>query len=622
MIKLRNVLVLLVLAVLCAVAWYVVDRTSSPPKEKLPAVWPKVARADVTSVVAKGQGSTLELRRRGGSADHWDTLVGTELVRADANKVDDLLSAIERQAVRDRITFASIAGGNVAQYGLDKPDMTVELKGPPEPVVIRFGHVSREGGSIYADSGEKTDVWLVAREAMDLAISGVSGGMRDKRLFDSSLYDVATLEVVQNGITRMQATRDLSQIWRFDQPFKGYANNTQFEQELAQIVNVEIAKWEEFGAPDLVKYGLDKPQYEVRITPKGEGKAPEVLLVGKDNENGVFVMGAGTKSVAFVGRRFFEAVSADPIKLRDLSFTRLGNDGSAIDVRLKGAAYKLAKTGSTWEVTVAGKARPADGDKVKALLDRLRGWQTVEFRDKDKPEDFGVTGEELVEITLTAIGREAPGTLVLLFGNSGPPRANDMQTAYGMRKGDGQLELVDAGPLETLRNGAAQFFRASVLELAVDSISGFDREPGAGAEGTKIQRTSLSRDLDASDKSWKLNGGVGSPDPEAVNEILAALRSVTTEAWLPYDNEKDNERTGLTRARPDTMIFTLHLKNVAGTDPDPTLTIGKKAPDGGYYARLVDEKGPGGGWMFILSDAFVSALSRALEKAPPPKDGK
>jgi len=617
--KPRNVLVPLVIAALCAVAWWVVAGQSGKGDNKMPSIWPKIARADVTSIVAKGQGSTLELRRRGTSGDHWDTLVGTELVRADANAVDDLLAAFERQAVRGRIAYASIKDGNVAQYGLQKPDISVELKGPAEPVVVRFGSISREGQSVYADGGEKTDVWLVARDAMDQTIAGVSGGMRDKRLFDSSLYDVATLEIVADGVTRLLATRDISQIWRFEQPFKGYANNSLFEQELAQIVNVEVVKWEEFGAPDLVKYGLDKPQCEVRVTPKGEGRPAEVLLVGKDSEKGVFVMAAGTRSVAFVGRRFFDAASSDPIKLRDLSFTRLGNDGTAIDVRLRGVSYKLEKAGPTWEATVGKETRPADGDKVKALLDRIRGWQTVEFRDRDKPEDFGVTGEDLVEITLTSIGRDAPGKLVLLFGNDGPPRANDMQTVCAMRKDDGQLELVDAGPLVTLRAGAQQFFRGDVLNLAIDSISGIDREPGSGAEGTKIQRASLSRDLNASDKSWKLNGGVGNPDAEAVNEMLAALRSVPTDAWLPYDNEKDQDRTGLSRARPDTMIVTAHLANVVGLDPDPTLIIGKKAPDGGYFGRVVVKDGPGGGWMFILSNEFVAALSRTIEKAPPPK---
>jgi hypothetical protein len=618
--KPRNVLVLLVIAALCAVAWWLVDAGSTPP-DALAAVWPKFARADVTTIVASGQGSTLELRRRGNTVDQWDAMVGTELVRADANAVDDLLGALERQAVRARIEYASIEGGDVAQYGLDKPTITVELKGPAQPVVVRFGQISREGTSVYADGGDKTDVWLVARDAMDHAISAVSSGLRDKRMFDSSLYDVATLEIVRDGVTRLQATRDLSQIWRFEQPFKGYANNTLFEQELAQIVNVEVKKWEEFGAPDLVKYGLDKPQFEVRITPKGEGKTPEVVLVGKENEGGVFVMAAGTKSVAFVGRRFFDAVSVDPLKLRDLAFSRLGNDGTAIDVRLKGVSYKVEKTGQTWEVTVGDTRRPADGDKVKAVLDRIRGWQTVEFRDGEKPEDFGVTGEEFVEIALTAIGRDAPGKLVLLFGNEGPPRKNDVRTVYGMRKGDGQLELVDMGPLDALRQGASQFFRGSVLELSIDTISGIDREPGSGPEGTKIQGAKLERDLDGVDKTWKNPTGTGLPPADVINGMLAALRSVQTDAWLPFESAKDQERTGLSSTRPETMTVTVHIKGVAGLeDHDPTLIIGKRAPDGGYYARLRAEHGPGGGWMFILSDEFVNALSKVVETPPAPKD--
>jgi Domain of unknown function (DUF4340) len=628
--KPRNVIVLLVIALLCAGAWFWLEEGGgSGADTTLPAVWPKFEKHDVTAIQLSGQGSTLKLSRHGGPTDRWDVLAETELVRADANAIDDLLAALSGQSVSVKIERAKASDADFAGYGLTDPLVQIELTVPGEPIRLRYGKLTREGGKVYMDTGKDTDVWVVAKDAMELAISAISGGMKDKRLFDSTLFDVAKFEVVKGGVTSVELVRDLTQIWKIQQPWKGYAHPGKFETELNRVVNVEIEKWEEFGAPDLVKYGLDPPAYEVRVTPKGEGRKPETLLVGKDGPTGAYVMEQGTKTVAFVGRRFFEAVSMDPLAYRDRSFTRLGNDGTAIDVRLSGVNYKLEKAGHTWDVAIGTDRRPADGDKVGKLLDRLREWQTVEFLDGQKPEDFDVTEKDFVEIALTAVGRDAPGKLVLLFGREGPPGKAAAGTVYAKRKDDGGLELVESGPYDQLKLGAQQFFRSSVAELPLDAIDEITRETGFGTEGDKVQGVRIQRDVDGSDKTWKWkSGNVGTPDAEAINGMLEVLRSVRAVEWIPYDPAKDAQPMGFRPPLAETMTISVHLRNVAGIEPEPKIYIGKRRPEGGYLCRLVGHD-QAGNWVFVLPDVVVDALKKDLEKAPakepekaPPEDEK
>lgn len=615
--KKKNVLFMLALVVVCVVVWFLLPKEESQ-KDKLPAVMPALNKADVTAMTISGPADKLKLRRRDGSTDRWDVVVGAEFVRGDANAIDDLLTALAREEVKQRIERKSVTDADVASYGLDKPVIELDVTAAGKSIVVRYGKLTREGASVYMDTGPSTDVWIVAKDAMELSISAVSSGLKDKRLFDTTLFDVAKLEVVSGGVTVAEVVRDPSQIWSITQPFKGYAHPTKFETELNRIVNVEIVKWEEFGAPDLVKYGLDKPAFEVRVTPKAEGAKPEVLLVGTASENGAFAMEAGTKSVAFVGKRFFDAVSMSPREYRDRSFTRLGIDGSAVEVSLGDVHYKLEKGGQTWDVVVGSGTstdrHPGDGAKVGKLLERIREWQTVEFLDSQDPKDVGITEKDFVEITLTAAGRAAPGKLVLFFGGPGTDE-KDGKTVYGRRKDDGAVERVDAAPFEQMKAGAPQFFRSKVADLPTDAIEMIDRTKGFGPDGEKVQEAKIRRDMSAADKGWNWDatGNTGQPNGKVITDMLKALFEIRAVEWIPFDPLKDNERMGFKPPKGETMTLQVHLANLAGTEPDPKVYIGKRRTEGGYFARLVG-KDEVGNWAFVMSDDVVDVLSQALSK--------
>jgi hypothetical protein len=610
--KPRNVVVMLALVLLCVVGFFLVKgkENGAGAEGPLPAVWPKFEKPDATAIAIRGQGEELKLRRREGASDRWEVIEGVEFIRADNNAVDDLLTALSRQSVSARYKHETVTAGDLAGYGLEKPTIEVELTVSGKPVLVRYGKPSREGAKVYADGGAGTDVWVVPKDAMELCISDVVSRLHDKRLFDSTAFNVAKLEIVKAGVTIAEVSRDVEQVWHVTQPYKGYANPTKFEYGLSRIVNVEVAKWEEFGAPDLEKYGLAKPSFEVRVTPKGEGKKTEILEVGAETDGGCFVKEAGTKSVALVGKAFYDAVAKDtPDTYRDNSFTRLGNSGVAIEVHVAGKNYRLEKPASTWDVIVEGDARrPGDGEKIGRLLTRIREWQTVEFLDKTDPAEMGVSDKDFVQIDREGVVKGDVPKITLLIGKRGP----DDKTVYAQRKGDGGLERVDSEPLDQMLRGGEQYFRNEVLEWKTELITSIARDSGLEGEGAGVEVTKVVRDLAAADKSWKwgANGMTGDIDGKALNEILAAVDKLRAKQWVAFAPEKDNERMGFRPPKAATLTLEAHLSSMGPMDPDAKLYVGKRLPDGGYYARL----GEGKSWAFVLDDEVVKTLLRPLAK--------
>ena len=153
---LRNVVVLAILAALGLLVWIAVS--GEEEDDVLPSVFPKFDRSEVTRLVVRGQGSTLDLARRAEGGDTWDVVTGTDLVRADGAAVDEILLSISRQTVRARWDHEKITEGDLADFGLKEPLIEAELTAAGKPLLVRYGKRTSEGTNAYADAGAGTDV--------------------------------------------------------------------------------------------------------------------------------------------------------------------------------------------------------------------------------------------------------------------------------------------------------------------------------------------------------------------------------------------------------------------------------------------------------------------------------
>jgi hypothetical protein len=614
---LRNVLVMLAVAALAVFGWIALGPKDTGPEGRLQPTMPRFSRDDVSRLAVRSQGEVLEVRRRAERRESWDVREGTEWVRADTDKVEELLVQLARQSVVNRFTHDEV-GDDVAGYGLTQPQAEVELTlagtdaGEP-PLLVRYGRKSLQGESVYVDTGPRTDVWVVSANVFDMLPSLLVQSVRDQRVTDVRMFDVTRVEVVQRGVTTAELERDVSHIWRIKQPFSGFAHPSRFETELKYLVDAKVETFVETGVQDLKKYGLDRPRAELVVHSRHESK-PVVLLVGAavrddDHASPVFVMEQGTRHVVSVGPRFAEAVFKDPGAYRDTSFSRIGIGGVGLLVKLGGQHYRLQKQGTTWDVTEPARF-PAEGAEVERALAAVRQWHTREFRDGADPAEFGISGENLVEVELQSGDRTT-----LYIGNP----AEDGSHVWARRsshEGEGGVELVDAGPVDRLRGGYLQFRRRLVrdyTEWMLPDLQRLARDRGKGPEGDEVQTVSVKRDVRAERPVWELMdapGVTGQLDTNAVERLVAALMVVRAEEWLHWSTERKAE---LGIDPTETLMVTLEFADKGAAPPQglkQTLHVGRRRADaegGGYYARFEGED-----WAFVLGESYVEKLKQAL----------
>src|SRR2546423_1507991 len=114
--KPKNVLVMLGLVAVCLLVWFFAIRGRGTGGAKLlpPFMPERLEKSDVTMITVRGEaGGEVKVRRRDDASDHWDEVIGSELVRADLNKIDDLLAALSHQAVRERIKRESVTDADI-----------------------------------------------------------------------------------------------------------------------------------------------------------------------------------------------------------------------------------------------------------------------------------------------------------------------------------------------------------------------------------------------------------------------------------------------------------------------------------------------------------------------------
>jgi hypothetical protein len=606
---LRNVVVMLVLAILAVLAWISL-RDRDTRGSSLPANFPEFTKDEVSRIQVRIEAKSLVLLRRTDRSDAWEAEAGTTTIRADGALVDELLNALLRQDVRDRQARKSLSDADVAGYGLASPAMTIEITSPKGASLVRYGKRTREGTGVYVDSGENTDVWVVGGGVLDHMTTMIQSGARSKRLTDLRLFDVGRVEVVRGGVTTLEASRDATQIWRVAQPYKGFADPSLFEQHLNRLVNSDIVEWAEADAQDLKKYGLDAPAAEVRLSPRKGGEPSVVLLGGAAPEGrGVYAMEKGRPNVAVLPSRLLEAVNADPLSFRDRSFSRIGIDGVAIMVKLGDAAYELRKEGAGWDVTKPAR-HPGDDAAIRDVMEALRSWKTEEFLDSASPGDFGIAdGGDSVEVEL-----QGGGKVTFLLGKEGTDG-----TRYARRRsadGESGVERVDGTVVRRLAAGYPQFRRKTVRDFStyMGSLERIARDAGRSEEGQKVQTVVVSQVPGKS--GWALAtegpGVSGSIDSAAVARLVGKLSAVVAKSWEFWDASK-NEAMGFYPPLAETVSLTLRFGTATGTPPggaEQVLMVGKKRPEGGYWARFGGDEG----WAFTLAEEDLRGLTEPLTK--------
>ena len=264
----KTLIALAVLAVGLAGFFYYDTYWLSPARDKVESakgrLW-TVEPKDVEAVAIKRKGETIRLKRAEGGG--WEMLDPVK-ARGDRGAADDVLTTLVT-ARMDREIDPNPA--KLAEFGLDPPEaeVTLEVKGRKEPLVLLIGAKSPTGAWVYAKEGGKSAVMTVS-EGVGRDSARPASDFRDKTLLVIDRKSVTGLDLDVGG-DRISLVADAPGKWQMVKP-SSYRADADLVSEF--LDKLESAKAREFVADapaSLAPYGLDRPGHGHRVDGEGQG---------------------------------------------------------------------------------------------------------------------------------------------------------------------------------------------------------------------------------------------------------------------------------------------------------------------------------------------------------------
>jgi hypothetical protein len=342
---------------------------------------------------------------------------------------------------------------------------------------------------------------------------------RKGRLFTAEPGDVTALEVKRGAeLLRFQREGDT---WRMLAPVATRADRGAVEELITSVVTAKADREIAASPASLAEYGLDAPQADVTLTLK-DGKRIGLQLGGK-NPTGVWVYGReiGKSAVLALPDGVLRDASRPVADYRDkvvLAFDRANVTG--LDISTPEERLGLESTGGKW--TLAGPApRPADGDAVADLLDKLGAARVKEFAAESPPslQAFGLDRPLRVDVHT---GRDKDrATKTLLVGRADAAK----QGVYAMRPGESSVLLLPEELNKALPRSAAALRDKAVLAFDRDKIARIEIDGPRGA-------VTLARE----NNQWRIVAPEAlAADQVEAGALLQKLHALRAQAFLTED---------------------------------------------------------------------------------------
>lgn len=225
----------------------------------------------VKKVVLTRSAGTVSVERRG--EDKWEL---TQPFKAPADSIDvnSLLSQL-RTAEGD--SFASNDAADLAPYGLDQPQLTVEVTDNKGVHRLLLGKQTPDGKVHAARQGSR-EVLLIAKATFD-GLDKKSSDLRDRRLITLDEDRIARVEIVNpSGKLSLRRVGDEWEFADATDPKQKKAKKETVQQLLMDLRSTADRHVEETPG-DLAKYGLDEPAIIANVSPSNG--ATQVLQIGK-----------------------------------------------------------------------------------------------------------------------------------------------------------------------------------------------------------------------------------------------------------------------------------------------------------------------------------------------------
>ncbi len=277
----KNRGLVILVAIVAVLAAYILfyeqhQATTDERQESAHKVFPNFEQDQVTTIALSSPSVELNLEKSGGE---W-RITSPMSFGADPAAVRGLLESLGNLNVDRRLTAEEI---DPASYGLDNPSMRVELRLNDETVHHLDVGAATPLGSNRAVSTGNSEVLLCPSSFTTHLL---------KTLDDWRSKNVVT--VVENGVATIELTTKTERIklvhidenWTLIEPVADRAGPDHIRQMIADLSALKVDAFVD-PASDLNALGLESPEYQLLIVPRGP-EAPTRLDFGAEREeNGV-----------------------------------------------------------------------------------------------------------------------------------------------------------------------------------------------------------------------------------------------------------------------------------------------------------------------------------------------
>ncbi len=552
-------------------------------------------RDKLDGIVIQNGDDRIELRHHDGK---WrlETPIKDQ---ADSGAVDSLVSDLEFWQKDNTIPAQDIEKekNGLAEYGLNKPKLRLQLLGKGMPPEILFGKEAAIEGKMYVRFDNSRDVFIAAQSVRN-DIAKKPEDFRDRKLTELTTAQVErVLLKTSAGEIELQKKGDH---WQIVKPLRARGDDQKISDLIAQVTTARIEKFVADDRGDLRPYGLAEPRGSMTLFAEGKNNQGQMLQIGalpEKEKNEVYVRFAARNGVYTLPKKIETILNTKPDDLRDRHLVRFEtNILDRITIEAPGKTKTvLARKDQNW--TMANRNNEAaNAEEVSRLIETLQTEQVTRFvadvasdlarYGLDKPQLIVTLSSFASENTAeTKAGEEPFATIAFgkVEGNEVYARLGDEPFIVAVQRS--LLDKIFADPLQWQSVGIFNYKPEQVHRLSVvtDHEETFVRGPH---------------------RQWQPLKGEREVNQVHIKSLLNTLTTLRAVRWV-------GSTTAEHQLEKPQLVITFT------TSPDDKalhkLTVGASNNQGMWFART-DEK-PG---TFLLSQPDLNALRLPLVRQPTP----
>jgi hypothetical protein len=382
--KFRNtiILVLLAVGVYCYMRFYESTQPTTTEAEELSThVAPNLDKDAIDGITITNNETKIHLTK----VDSQWQMDEPVKDRADDAAVQQLLEAVDG-LVKDTTIKPDGDKSDVRDYGVTKPNVTLELSGSGAPPEILFGKDTAIEGKEYLRLADSSDVYVVSTDLRTQVTKPVDG-YREHRLTDVAATQVTGFDIT-TAAGEIEMTKDHDH-WTINRPIKARGDDARISDAVAFVLNTRIDSFVTSDQAGAASTALNDAAGTISITAEGVDKPVELELSKPFDSAGRVYAKLSTRDASFILPGTLKNIlGATPADVRDRHLIRLDlNTVDRIHIAPVGMPeVLLARKGEDWTIKSMND-KPANSGAVLAMANSLTN-QTVSSFVSDVATDL------------------------------------------------------------------------------------------------------------------------------------------------------------------------------------------------------------------------------------------